>query len=226
MKLETTIAPPATMPNGLQATDEGLWVIDQGTEDIHLLDSNLKPIRMVRTATENASGLTVGDGCFWIGSNAPATARYPWPTDRKYGAILKCDMETGEVEECFPTPDGDGIHGLEWVDGLLWITAFRPKSLRLLDPKTGRLLKTVEVPYERLHGLAWDGEGMWCAHTSDKLIVKYNVDTGDVMDMIEYPKGAPAPHGLTLWNGDLWSCDANWPSPVHPDGPSFSKIVR
>ena len=35
--LDTAIAPPATMPNGLQATDEGLWVIDQATEEIRLL---------------------------------------------------------------------------------------------------------------------------------------------------------------------------------------------
>jgi hypothetical protein len=135
-------------------------------------------------------------------------------------------METGEEVDCFKTPDGGGIHGLEWVDGLLWITAFRPRAMKLIDPDGYRVLKTIEVPYDRPHGLAWDGDGMWMSHTGLKIVVEYNVDTGEIMDRIEYADGAPAPHGLTFWKGDLWSCDANWPSPVHPEGPSFSKIVR
>ena len=214
------------MPNGLQATDDGLWVIDQGTEEIHLLDSNLEVVYSVPTPTENASGLTIGDGHFWTGSNAPARARYRRPTDVGAPAILKCDLKTGCVVERFPTPDGGGIHGLEWVDGLLWITAFRPRAMKLVEPKDFRVIKTIEVPHDRPHGLSWDGEGMWMAHTGLKIIVKYDPETGDEMDCIEYPSDAPAPHGLTRWNGDLWTCDANWPAPVHPDGPSFSRIVR
>lgn len=70
------------------------------------------------------------------------------------------------------------------------------------------------------------GDGMWMSHTGLRLIVKYHMGTGEIMDRIQYDDDAPAPHGLTNWNGDLWSCDANWPAPVHPDGPSFSRIVR
>ena len=172
------------------------------------------------------SGLTVGDGCFWIGSNAPAQARYPRPTDYRSSAIVQCDMETGKLIARHPTPDGGGIHGLEWVDGLLWITCFKPKAMKLVDPKSFRVLKTVEVPYERPHGLAWDDGGLWMSHTGLKIIVKYDVETGDELDCIEYSDSDPAPHGLTKWNGELWSCDANWPAPVHPDGPSYSRIVR
>ena len=163
--LDTTVAPSATMPNGLQATDEGLWVIDQATEEIRLLGDDLKPIRTLQSPTENASGITVGGGYFWTGSNAPAQARYRRPGDTGGSAILKCEMETGRLVERFPTPDGGGIHGLEWVDGLLWITAFRPKAMTLVGPKDFRVIKTVEVPYDRPHGLAWDGDGMWMSHT-------------------------------------------------------------
>ena len=223
--LDTTVAPSATMPNGLQATDEGLWVIDQATEEIRLLGDDLKPIRTLQSPTENASGITVGGGYFWTGSNAPAQARYRRPGDTGGSAILKCEMETGRLVERFPTPDGGGIHGLEWVDGLLWITAFRPKAMTLVGPKDFRVIKTVEVPYDRPHGLAWDGDGMWMSHTGLRLIVKYHAETGEELDSIQYAEGAPAPHGLTKWNGELWSCDANWPAPVHPDGPSYSRIV-
>ena len=216
------------MPNGLHATDDGLWMIDQATEEIHLLDAGLMLVRTIASPTENASGITVGGGFFWTASNAPTTARYPRPGDTRTSAILKCDVETGRVVKRFPTPDGGGIHGLEWVDGLLWITAFRPKAMTLVDPDEGRVPRTVEVPHDRPHGLAWDSDGMWMAHTGLKLIVKYHdhAETGEELDRIQYPEDAPAPHGLTKWNGELWSCDANWPSPVRPDGPSYSRIIR
>ncbi|MDP6716887.1 MAG: hypothetical protein QF368_19970 [SAR202 cluster bacterium] len=226
MKLETNVSPPATMPNGLQAADEGLYFIDQATEEITLLDEDLQPVRIVPTPTENASGLTIGDGHFWTGSNAPAQARYRRPSDVGWSAIDKVDMESGELVERFPTPDGGGIHGLEWVDGLLWITCFKPKGMKLVDPKDFRVIRSIDVPYDRPHGLSVDGEGMWMSHTGLRLIVKYHMETGEIMDRIQYDGDAPAPHGLTNWNGDLWSCDANWPAPVHPDGPSFSRIVR
>ena len=174
MRLDTTITPSATMPNGLQGTDDGLWVCDQATDDLYLLDDDLQIVRTLRTTAENSSGLTVGDGSFWIGSNGASQARYRRPEDTGFSGVVRCDYETGEEVARFPTPDGGGIHGVEWVDGLLWITAFNPKALVLMDPSDWSVLRKVEVPHERLHGLAWVGDGMWCAHTSDKFIVKYH----------------------------------------------------
>ena len=62
------------MPNGLQATCQGLWVADQATDNLYLLDDDLRPLREVPTVAENSSGLTIGGGFFWIGSNSPAQA--------------------------------------------------------------------------------------------------------------------------------------------------------
>ncbi len=225
MRLETTVTPHATMPNGLQGTDEGLWVCDQATDDLFLLDDDLQFVRLVHTTAENSSGLTVGDGSLWIGSNGDTTSRYKRPGDTGFRGVVRCDYETGEEIARLPTPDGGGIHGMEWVDGLLWITAFNPKALVLMDPSEWRVLKRVAVPHERLHGLAWVGDGLWCAHTTDKFIIKYDVETGEELDRVIYSDDAPAPHGFTKWKGSLWSCDANWPRPGHPDGPSISRIV-
>ncbi len=116
------------MPNGLQTAEEGLYVIDQATEEIRLLGDDLLPIRTIQTPTENGSGLTIGDGCFWTASNAPASARYRRSGDSLASSILKLDFDTGELLARYPTPDGGGIHGLEWVDGLMWITCFRPRG--------------------------------------------------------------------------------------------------
>ena len=56
MRLETTVTPPATMPNGLQGTDEGLWVCDQATDDLFLLDDDLQLVRLVHTTAGTRPG--------------------------------------------------------------------------------------------------------------------------------------------------------------------------
>lgn len=226
MKLETTLSPGGTMPNGLQGTDEGLWVMDQATDDVWLLDDNLSVVKSFSTPTENGSGITVGGGYIWTASNAPARARYQRASERLAPGIYKLDMDTGEEVDFFPTPDGGGVHGLEWVDGLMWITSFKPKAFKLVDPKDFRVLKTIEVPHPRPHGLAWAGDGIWMGHTGIKIISKYDMETGDEMERIEYGPDDPIPHGLTYWNGELWTCDANYAVPKHPQGPSYTMIVR
>ena len=82
---------------------------------------------------------------------------------------------------------------------------------------------------ERLHGLARDGEGIWCAHTTDKVILKYHVETGEVMDRIDLPPDGPSPHGLSMRGGEMWYCDANLAGrPAHdtrPDGAEIGRVV-
>jgi streptogramin lyase len=46
------------------------------------------------------------------------------------------DQETGEYVDKFPTPDGGGIHGIEWDQGFIWITAFNPKAIYKVDAET------------------------------------------------------------------------------------------
>ena len=142
MNIQTFTTPPATMPNGLQATGDGLWVCDQATDDVYLLDEDLNIHKRLNTTAENASGITVGDGSLWIASNGQSKSRYRRKTDTGFSGVIRCDYESGAEISRFPTPDGGGIHGLEWVEGFLWITAFNPKALILVNPENGTVVKT------------------------------------------------------------------------------------
>ena len=51
---------PCKHPNGLQWTDEGLYVMDQELDDVYLLSSDGEIINKLATITENGSGITVG----------------------------------------------------------------------------------------------------------------------------------------------------------------------
>ena len=61
---------PGPKPNGLQATNEGLWVIDQGNNYAYLLDwEDGSAIKSFETETDKSSGITVDDsGNLWVAS--------------------------------------------------------------------------------------------------------------------------------------------------------------
>tara|TARA_B100001123_G_C15334064_1_gene1032180 strand:+ start:3818 stop:4609 length:792 start_codon:yes stop_codon:yes gene_type:complete len=237
-------SPPCRMPNGLQWYKDHLYVMDQQTDQVYVLNTEGYVVRTLKTPTENGSGITVGGGFLWTASNGgPSQFREKRPTDTDIGWIYQLDLETGDFVNRFRTPDGGGIHGIEWDDGKLWVTAFSPKAIILCDPfdlvvnkttdkiinkQNGKILgsemkviKKIEVNTERLHGLARDGDGIWCAHTSDKIIIKYNVKDGKEMERLVFseknPGDAPAPHGLSIKDDQLWYCDAMMVGGGHVD---------
>jgi sugar lactone lactonase YvrE len=199
------------MPNGLQWTDEGLFVMDQLTDNVYVIDEKGKVLRTINTPTENGSGITFGGGYLWTASNGETVSRPYRSTDTHLGYIYKLDPKTGAAVDRYRTPDGGGIHGIEWDEGLIWVTAFSPKALILCNPDNDfKVVKKFEVDLPRLHGLARDGDGIWCAHTTDNVIVKYNIETGRETDRITMGPKDPYVHGLSIKDGVLWYADANF----------------
>ena len=135
------------------------------------------------------------------------------------------DLETGKLVDRFLTPDGGGIHGIEWDDGFMWVTGFNPKAIILVDTKTFSIVKKIPVNLDVLHGLARDGNGIWCADRKERVIVKFDVETGKEIDRITFPDEAPDPHGLSIKNQELWYSDAAFPDPrPSRDYPEIGKI--
>jgi len=202
------------MPNGLQGTDEGLWIADQLTDDVLLVDENGKLIRRLQTETENGSGISVGDGALWIGSNAPISFRKESrPTDRGATYLLKADPMTGDtLAACLLEGlggKGGGVHGIEWADGLLWVTRPGINVILKMDPTDFSVVHQIPSPMPRSHGLIWLDGGLWCVYTADRVILKQDPQDGSELERIEVPEPYPQPHGLTLWNGDFVFCDAD-----------------
>ena len=61
---------PGKQPNGLQATREGLWVIDQiDPNDIYLLSYEGKELKKIPTRAKHSSGIAIDPkGNIWVGS--------------------------------------------------------------------------------------------------------------------------------------------------------------
>ena len=92
-KVEIAFKSPGPQPNGLQATKDGLWIIDQSAgSKVYLVDyADGRVLRSFETDTVRPSGITFDGEALWIGS----TFSYE---------NVRCNAATGAVLERRPTP--------------------------------------------------------------------------------------------------------------------------
>src|SRR5579863_9502333 len=68
-KPEIVFKSPGPHPNGLQATADGLWVMDQGNNRVYLIRyEDGKVLREFATEADRASGITYDGEALWLAS--------------------------------------------------------------------------------------------------------------------------------------------------------------
>jgi streptogramin lyase len=200
---------PEGYPNGIAATPEGLWIAEQKSDVAHLVDWNGKPLKAVKTESKNTSGLGFGDGCIWMAANAAPQGIFQ--TDLSAKTISHRQIPLG------PGENGGGCHGVEYVNGKLWIAALRLRSILRVDAKTWQPEFMIPYSVPRAHGIAWDareGGAIWMV-TGDERgagLIKYDASTGRMLETARFADADCDPHGLAWHNGVLYSCDAG----IHP----------
>jgi streptogramin lyase len=125
--------------------------------------------------------------------------------------ILRVDRNTGATLAEFETPGAEktGAHGLEWRDGKLWLATPPAATLYQVDPDNGcAVIKSYPAPGNRPHGLGWHGDQLWLVETNHRAIYCYDPEDGAVRFKLQLPDSAPEPHGMTIWEGHFWYCDA------------------
>ena len=230
VKIERWFRAPYAMPNGVQATDDGIRVVDQVTDRVALLEvSDADEYGMLRlksevpTGSSNTSGLAWGDGSLWLAANGSAEKwRTPRDTDADSGEILRVDPGTGETRGRWPLPGGGGTHGLEYdsfESGTLWLTTLKSQTLTQVRISDWSVLRVIRLPYGRAHGVVRVEDGVWVVHTSDRTIVKLDVQSGNELDRIRIPDRYPEPHGLTRYPEGFLYCDATsgWVARIEAD---------
>ncbi len=212
---------PYSVPNGVQMTPDGLWVVDQITDRVALIDPDgpneygvTKLRREIATESSNTSGLTWGAGLLWLAANGPATIwRAPRPTDAQsgMGEIFAVDPATGATVARHPVPGGGGVHGIEYdpfLPDTLWITTLHEQTLTAVNVTDWSVRQVLPLPYPRAHGVVRVADGIWVVHTSNRVIVKLDLTTGAELARVEIPTDQPEPHCLTPDGDTMIYCDA------------------
>jgi hypothetical protein len=222
---------PGAYPNGIAITDDGIWVAEQkaagyGQSGKHekeaawLFDWSGKKLKTVLTDSYNTSGFSFGNHHVWMGANGGPEG------------IYEVDMDSHEVSHRqipLGGANGGGCHGLLYHNDKLWIVANRLKGILRVDPRTWAPEFMIPITTARWHGIAWDdnhpGGAIWMVtgssdvnryvmqngklhHTTTCGLMKYSATTGELLETAEFQDGTADAHGLAMWKGKLYSCDA------------------
>jgi streptogramin lyase len=197
-KIEKVFESPGSQPNGMQATAEGLWILDQKTNQVSLVSYEGEVLKTFDTASDRGSGITDYGDALWLASTYSRQ-------------ILKVDRRSGATLAEFDTPGAakTGAHGLEFHQGKLWMAVPPSATIYEIDvDKDFKVVHSIPAPGNRPHGLAWRGDELWCVETNHRAIYQLDPQTGSTLNKIEIPEPHPEPHGMTLWEGYFWYCDA------------------
>lgn len=234
-RVQIAFPSPGPQPNGLQATAEGLWIIDQGPGSVaSLVDWRGKLIRQFETETERSSGITFDGEALWIAStysretvrvdarNGKTLGRWftpgagviyqrkgdPPPRSSPVPAHLR---QRPPAERPLPKTDsrwaGTGAHGQEWRGGLLWSAVPPSRHIYCIDPKTWTVQTMFPTIGNRVHGIGWEGNFLWAADSNLNAFHKHDPATGAISEKITLAPTDPVPHGMTIHDGWLWYCD-------------------
>ena len=196
-----------------------MWIVDQITDRVALVEITCDPeyhvpkhIRDIPSESSNTSGMTFGGGALWLAANGPGDRwRAGRDTDAKAGEIFKVDPATGETLGRYPVPEGGGTHGVEYDnydEGHLWVQTLKNREIHKVKISEWSIQHTLPLPYGRAHGTVRVADGLWVTHTSDRVIVKLDLEDGTILERIEVPEDCPEPHGLSIYGDDFLYCDA------------------
>ena len=199
---------PAPQPNGLQAADDGLWLIDQHDNHLYKLDyADGSILARVPTESDHSSGVTPG-GRVPVGGlhlrvphlqaeqrrDHRRRLRHPGQGRRR----LRRPHRRPGYRRARPAMAGPAPH----VDGRAAGTA----SSFWLIPRTMDAHRSIPTPGHRPHG-AFVAQGhLWCSDVGMRQIHKLDPATGAIRAAIDVPD--PEVHGMTLHQGHIWFCCA------------------
>jgi sugar lactone lactonase YvrE len=218
-------------PNGLQATDQGLWIIDQGSGNkAYLVDyDHGKTIREFETETTASSGITFDGEALWIGSTYSRE-------------IVKAEGVTGRTLERHFTPGAGVIY--KFISDPPQRSSPLAKARRPTPTKRPRQdsgsasasrgstqvggYQMGEVlggaaPGTGAHGQEWRDGRLWFAVPPSRSVYCIDPKTWVVQTM--FPTAGNRPHGIG-WEGPyLWVTDSNL-NAFHKHDPQTGEIVE
>jgi DNA-binding beta-propeller fold protein YncE len=203
-KVEIVFKSPGPKPNGLQATPDGLWIIDQGSGNRAYLVNyqDGKVLRSFDTETDRSSGITHDGETLWIGSTY----------NRE---IVRIDARTGKALERHFTPGAGVIYQLvgdpKQRSSPLQTTSAPPQQTASKGKQVGGYqagqVQGAMAPGTGAHGQEWRDGKLWIAVPPSRTV--YCLDPKTWIVQTRFDTAGNRPHGIG-WEGKyLWVADSN-----------------
>lgn len=226
VRVQKAFDSPGPKPNGLQAADAGLWILDQGDNHAYLVDyGSGKVLRDLATETQAGSGITFDGSAIWTASTysreiikidarsgktirkfeSPGSGVVAWTTGRRSPLAPPAKPSVGLSQPRHR--NATGAHGMEWRDGRLWVAVPPSQTIYRIEPETFRIEKQFPTAGNRPHGLGWEGDWLWCAESNENAFFRFDPETGKADMRIQLADTDPLPHGMTIKDGWMWYCD-------------------
>ncbi len=201
-KVETAFKSPGPKPNGLQATQDGLWIMDQGDNRAYLVAyQDGKVLRALDTEADRASGITFDGEALWLASTYSRE-------------IIRSDAKTGKTIAKHFTP-GAGI-----IYRMVGDPAGRSSPLPAPKTPAPRAAQSQQVGgFQQgqvlgarasgtgAHGLEWKDGKLWVGVPPSRTI--YRLEPKEWIVEHQFPTAGNRPHGIG-WEGKwLWCADSN-----------------
>jgi streptogramin lyase len=228
-RVETVFKSPGPKPNGLQATAEGLWILDQGDNRAYLVKyEGGALVRKLDTDCKAGSGITHDGEALWLASTysreilridpqsgktlkkfpSPGAGPVAWSAGRQSPLAPPPKAQQANTAPSNPAPRAStGAHGLEWKDGKLYISNPPSQKVYRVNPETWAVEREWKTAGDRPHGLGWEGKYLWCVDSNLNAFFRHDPETGEVSARIQLADSDPLPHGMTIWRGYMWYCD-------------------
>jgi outer membrane protein assembly factor BamB len=123
------------------------------------------------------------------------------------GTIQKIEPASGEVVSRIPAPEpADGLSGMAWAEGFLWIGEYRTRKIHKVDPATGKIVKSVQSD-RFVTGVTWVQGELWHGTMGDGPTELREIDpsSGAVRRRLELGAGISA-SGLESDGNDVLFC--------------------
>jgi sugar lactone lactonase YvrE len=220
-KVETAFKSPGPKPNGLQATADGLWIMDQGNNKVYLVayaDGAVK--REFDTEANAASGITFDGEALWLASTYSRE-------------LIRCDAKTGKTIAKYFTPGAGIIYRMTGDPAARSSPLAPPRQprpegkSRAEAPRVGGFqmgqIQGAAAPGTGAHGLEWREGKLWVAVPPSRMVYRINPETWIVEK--QWPTVGNRPHGIG-WDGKyLWVTDSNY-NAFHKHDPESGEVVE
>jgi ABC-type branched-subunit amino acid transport system substrate-binding protein/DNA-binding beta-propeller fold protein YncE len=194
--------PAATAPSNIAVGDGAVWFLNSENQTVSRIDPKTKGVTATIRSRGVPTDLAVGEGALWLGTGGGVGANWTVAVSR-IDPVTRATTHTATLPEdarggVFPYLNW-GFPQIAVGAGAVWATG--GGALSRIDPRTGRLVATVDVDASRI---AAGEEGVWFLSGFDpQVVTRIDPRTNRVAQRIRIRDAGLS--GLAVGAGAVWA---------------------